>query len=291
MNTDVVEAMPRGTGEGEPARPVFVLGARDPEMRLMERILAAADVTAVPATRNGRRVYPGNAYRADPPPIDRSRPVLVHAVECAWSPERGPVRRIDHHHPGDPGYGRPPREFFEASSVGQLLAALREHFAVRGEAAEFAALEARFGAEARITAAADHCLRAACQGECPGVDPAALLAWLARSRAHFQGRSEAAVLADIAASRATIRRLATDGLADLRGLPGGTLPEAPEAACLEGIAVLTRQIDRDGREKIGLLGAEPQQVRAFLDGTLVPGLEGLYGDPARGFAGGYRQRR
>src|SRR5690606_33702597 len=34
------------------------------------------------------------------------------------------VRRIDHHRPGDPGYGRPPSEFLEASSIGQVIAEL-----------------------------------------------------------------------------------------------------------------------------------------------------------------------
>src|SRR5690606_24433639 len=38
------------------------------------------------------------------------------------------------------------------------------------------------------TAAADHCLGAAYRGECPGVDPDALMHWRVAQRATFQGR-------------------------------------------------------------------------------------------------------
>src|SRR5690606_25622302 len=31
---------------------------------------------------------------------------------------------IDHHRPGDPGYGRPPEEFLAASSIGQVITEL-----------------------------------------------------------------------------------------------------------------------------------------------------------------------
>src|SRR5690606_5323560 len=50
--------------------------------------------------------------------IDGSR---YTAVRCcsAFS-----VIRIDHHCPGDPGYGRPPSEFLTASSLGQVISEL-----------------------------------------------------------------------------------------------------------------------------------------------------------------------
>src|SRR5690606_1931199 len=38
-----------------------------------------------------------------------------------WS---GVVVKIDHHRPGDPGYGQPPSKFLEASSIGQVIAVL-----------------------------------------------------------------------------------------------------------------------------------------------------------------------
>jgi hypothetical protein len=72
--------------------------------------------------------------------------------------------------------------------------------------------------------------------------------------------------------------------ADLRGRD---IPELPEAACREGTAFLATQRDRDGREKVVLQAAGPDLVRRFLAGEIVPGLIDYYGDPERGFAGGY----
>jgi hypothetical protein len=72
--------------------------------------------------------------------------------------------------------------------------------------------------------------------------------------------------------------------ADLRGMD---IPELPEAAVIEGIPFLADQTDRDGRKKVVLMAAPAELVKRFLAGELVPGLIDLYGDPARGFAGGY----
>lgn len=263
---------------------VFVLGAKDPEMRAIHRLLDAFGLAILPATHAGKRVYPGNAYVADPPSVASF--ANVYAVECGWPSAGANVRHIDHHHPGDVGYGKPPAEYFAAASIGQVFALLTTWLEADADAAGLARLAA-FSAEAHLVAAADHCLGAALRGECPGVDGEAVYAWCIAGRAKFQRRSVADVAAEVEASIATIRQLARDGLADLRNLPDGTVADAPFAACRAGIAVLSRVVDRDGRTKIGLLGATPAQVRAFLAGTLVPGLRDSYGDPARGFAGGY----
>ena len=66
-----------------------------------------------------------------------------------------------------------------------------------------------------------------------------------------------------------------------------TIPELPEAAAREGIPFTAKVKDRDGREKVVLQAASPELVRRFLAGEIITGLTGLYGDPARGFAGGY----
>jgi hypothetical protein len=72
-------------------------------------------------------------------------------------------------------------------------------------------------------------------------------------------------------------------VADLRGRP---IPELPEAACREGIAYLAT-VEEKGRRKIVLGAAAPETVRLFMAGDLAGNLSGIYGDPARGFAGGY----
>lgn len=100
-------------------RRLWMLGAADPEMQAIEGLLrAAGENVAYAVGSDGKRVHPGNAYQC----------VAVegtHWVEC--SPEKGPPEGsvvIDHHRPGDPGYGRPPEEFLAASSLGQVVVEL-----------------------------------------------------------------------------------------------------------------------------------------------------------------------
>src|SRR5690606_40611474 len=57
--------------------------------------------------------------------IDGSR---YMAVRCCVGIS---VIRIDHHCPGDPGYGLPPSKFFAASSIGQVIAELALAHALR----------------------------------------------------------------------------------------------------------------------------------------------------------------
>lgn len=122
---------------------------------------------------------------------------------------------VDHHRSGDPGYGKPPQEYLAASSVGQVIALLarmntdvlarvsgaglwtaRSHNA-KWAPGEFRRVIDESGKEAgwcvatssgswhlnndtMVVAAADHCLEAAFQGECPGVDPGELFRYRVR---------------------------------------------------------------------------------------------------------------
>jgi len=222
---------------------IWILGASDPEMTAIEHLLLDQGERVEYATvyRDGvrRRVRPSEAYASDVGIGSDLRGInlTAYAVECRpavlfgtgidWA---GMVYTIDHHRPGDPGYGRTPTEFLRASSLGQVLAHLAgeegsEHrgscrvwarpegrltafpeagsivyeraqwwVAVAGARREgyrgdYGGLYARWVAipsDLVLTAAADHCLAAAYRGECPGVDPRALMQWRATSRAEFQ---------------------------------------------------------------------------------------------------------
>lgn len=176
-----------------------------------------------------------------------------------------------------------------------------------------------------LTAAGDHCPGAAYAGRCPGVDPDALLKHRVVQRAAFQRRPVEAVLADIEATSARIAvaprlRLGDVDVVDMRpgrGVPCAVhktgacdgrqsacyadSPELPEAALRLHVAVLG--VPRPGaaaagRQKVTLGGAGEgtvagtAPVEAFLGGWAAEdGLMDLYGDPARGFAGGYRTGR
>lgn len=101
---------------------VWVLGASDPEMEAIEALLRECGETVVyAADARGERVHPGNAYRCETPDVPDG--CEVYAVECIDVLPDG-WHRIDHHRPGDPGYGRPPSEFLAASSLGQVIAEL-----------------------------------------------------------------------------------------------------------------------------------------------------------------------
>lgn len=232
---------------------LFVLGAADPEMAAIESLLTECGVPWVYATVDGERVRPGNAYRADcPAQLHAGNGEAldgVYRVECEWDHSleslQCPVRAIDHHRPGDPGYGRPPAEFLSASSLGQVISVLARRGLVGhhwlpdiewpedlrqllahptpgeirwAESAEAGwcgwIVHTPFGwrmppSSVLLTAAADHCLGAAYRGECPGVDPDELMRWRVESRAKFQGRGAEAILADIERAREALRSAKT----------------------------------------------------------------------------------
>src|SRR5690606_31605785 len=236
-----------------------------------ETIIYATDAS-------GQRVHPGSAYRCPVPSVPDGS--TVYAVECIDVLPSG-WRRIDHHRPGDPGYGRPPSDFLPASSVGQVLLELdRLGVADRLSAADII--------EAIHAAAADHCLAAAYRGECPGVDPDKLMRWRVATRAAFQGRSPEELLADVERARAALREApsidlgAGTSVGDVRET---FVREIPEAAVRDGVAYLGVVADRDGRRKVVLGGhTTPETVRAFMtDWAPSQGLADIYGDPARGF--------
>lgn len=248
----------------------FILGASDPEMAAIEAAARTAGATVAYATADGKRVHPANAYKADGiggAGVPEGATVVV--VECRVEGVPPDVL-VDHHQPGDPGYGRPAAEFWPASSIGQA----------------FAALGLEPTAEAMMVAAADHCLPAAYRGECEGVDPDALAAWRAASRAAFQKRSVEEVLRDMEAARvalATTPKVVIAGT-EVSDFGNGTVPELPEAAARDGVPFLATVKSPDGRRKVTLMAAPAHVVTAWMASC---GLRDVFGDPARGFAGGY----
>lgn len=328
--------------------------ASDPEMVAIEALLRECGETVVYALdERGERVTAATAYRCPVP--DAPEGATVYAVECIDALPDGWVR-IDHHRPGDPGYGRPPSEFLAASSVGQVIAELArlDLWPSPGDGGRYwtptncrpmwvgTSYEDPHGVggwwivgddsggcchrlpyalvprDLVLIAAADHCLGAAYRGECPGVDPDALMRWRAESRAKFQGRSVEEVLADVERAQAALRAapsmyleppydidrfgqpsdwsgypaVGSEGGVEVRDMrqPVNQRPtrELPEAAARLGIGYVSGPlVGPDGRQKITCSGTA-DQVRAFLDHWAPSqGLVDAYGDPQRGFAGAY----
>lgn len=335
---------------------LWVLGAADPEMAAIEEMLADyGEQIAYAVGPDGQRVHPGNAYHAQWPGREADG-ATVYAVECGFVADESSAANIksivtiDHHRPGDPGYGRPPAEFLTASSIGQVIAALGQvsdypshwarvavtrhphwcgaisrhgdHWVVRTTSVDRdpdadddrSATAVIIPDDVVLDAAADHCLGAAYRGMCPGVEPDDLMEWRVASRAAYQGRSAADILADIDRARIALR--AADHVALSPGfdrhdiclacrymslthnycecpraadMRGQHVPELPEAAARDGICFIADVLPgRDGRTKIVCQVGTPDEITAFMR-QWAPhnGLIDIYGDPARGFAGGY----
>jgi len=190
-----------------PAPTIFILGARDPEMEQIARLLRYQWIRPAYAGRipaNGEADFsPAGVYQANAIFDEKGRRVemspkemrkLIEGaflVECNF-PGIEPKGRCDHHRPGDPGFGLPPEHFWQASSLGQVATLLHFELPVDGRCGDcqrkLAIESENWGSETPIAesccdgkkylapsfayaAAADHCLAAAYAGKCPGIDP------------------------------------------------------------------------------------------------------------------------
>ena len=262
-------------------RVTFVLGAQDPEMREIERIVVDAGHDVAHAAHAGRRCSPRTAYAADGvvrvgpdlvprPAVLAPRTPAVY-VECDLPGRPPPLARVDHHHPGDPGYEMPPERYLEGSSLGQVLRLL----------------ERDPTPTQRLLAASDHCLTAAYQGRCPGVDPDDLLFLRASWQAKVGGRTLSDVIEGITGAAALVRRHHDGELGEALFLdPTGLPSDLPEGAALAGLPVRYRMLLPEGVLKEMLKGGTPDAIEAFMAAHESAGRT-AYGNPNRGYAGAY----
>lgn len=257
----------------------FVLGAPDPEMREIIRVLKKAGRNLVQAARDGVAVIPRTAYDANgvlkAPPAGRKETLLLPQspavfVECTVL-GHDPVLRMDHHHPGDPGYAMPPERYLEGASIGQTLRLLEQEPT----------------ATQKIIAAADHCLTAAYQGRCPGIDPGELLFLRASWRARTTGRSLMDVVDGIFHAAKLVRRHYDSEYGESVFLdPTAVPPDLQEGAAYAGRPVRYREWFDRSQLKEMLKGAAPAHIERFMAEHRDLGHE-VYGNPYRGYAGAY----
>lgn len=259
---------------------IFVLGAQDPEMREIERALRSSARAFAHAAKDGIRCVPRTAYETDgvvrvsragqvmPAVLLPGAPAVF--VECTVV-GLSPILRVDHHHPGDQGYDKGPETYLEGSSLGQALKLL----------------EMEPTATQRLLAAADHCLTAAYQGACPGIDPHELLFMRASWQAKMSGRTLGDVMEGILAAAKQVDRHFDSELGEALFLdPTEVTLDLTEGAALAGKPVRYRQLMQDGDLKEMLKGAEPGHIERFMDGHRSAGRR-VYGNPYRGYAGAY----
>jgi len=250
--------------------PLFVvLGAPDHEMQEIRRVCREEGIAHSFATRFGSMVRSEDAYSATDvrggiPP--GSRVIFVECLVMGLACDEV----IDHHNEGDPGYGKTPEQYLEGSSLGQFLA--------------------RIGKEPthqqRLIAAADHCLAAAYQGRCPGVFPDELQAWREATRSVARSLSLPDLqrqIQDAVAALAAAPRINLAGC-DVAWFEEGPPAEASEASARTGVPYAYVRKEQNGQVKSGIRSAPPAAIQCWLERC---GLKRTYGDPQRGFAGGY----
>lgn len=253
---------------------VFILGAADPEMREIERVLTEHGMPFVYALHGRKRVTAPRAYvaNATSAPVPRDAEVILIECRVAYLECASEVV-VDHHRLGDPGFGLPPERYMEGSSLGQLLRLLGQE-----------PTQAQ-----RVICAADHCLNHAYGNKCPGVSREELIEFRTASRSLNRGvpreqiaqEVEQARIALEAAEKVDILGTSVAWITDVE-----RFPEIADASAMYGIPYMYRKLERDGRVKMGILGAAAPVISAWM-GAARSTLANLYGDPVRGYAGGY----
>ncbi|MDO8415593.1 MAG: hypothetical protein Q7S87_05215 [Agitococcus sp.] len=247
---------------------VFILGASDPEMEEIEAVLTAHNEEFRYATVHGRRVYAQCAYDANNVSARIPKNAEIVFVECHVL-GLATSATIDHHREGDPGFGRPPSDYLEGSSLGQLLKMLN---------CEPTPLQ-------RIIAAADHCPTQAYRGECPLVNPTDLAHWRTLSRAKRRGVTFDEMNAAILRGKALLDSAEKIEVGSEQvSIMHNRDDEIPEASARFDIPFVYKGTSPAGSIKYGIMGAKPDTIAVWMAQCE---LSNVYGDPVRGYAGGY----
>ena len=254
----------------------FILGASDPEMQFIKEAIQIAGLNFIQATYNGQPVKTKTAYRANG--FDGKLKGYAVFVECQVEGVQA-MTIIDHHQPGDPGYERPPEQFWEASSIGQTI-----NFICR---LKNRSAEAIFGnrlAEYRLAAAADHCLCSAYLGLCPGINPDDLSYWRTSTRATYQNVTLQNLLEKIDKAK---KLIVMAPKVEIEGVEVAVIksriPELPEASAQMGAPIQAGD-ESVKNPRLNIISAPPAVIDAWIKDKQNKGLELINGDSQRGFA-------
>ncbi len=258
----------------------FILGAQDPEMREICKVLEKVKVPYFFASNNGYRSNSGNAYQSDGAVIQKpsgycESAVLVKnatyiTVECSVK-NLEIQENLDHHNEGDSGFAMEPKDYLNGSSLGQTLSFF-------GETPT---------SDQKLLCAADHCLTAAYRGDCLDVDPDELLfsrtAWLSKILNLPLGE----VINDVFAAKELINKNYCEKAEMSFFLDPLNQPNyIAEASAYVGKPICYRRITPEGNTKEMLKGGTFTQISDFIERHKLAGRR-VYGNPYRGYAGAY----
>lgn len=257
----------------------FVLGGSDTEMKHIEFAIVEAGHEVVKAEIDGTRVTRGKAYHADYP----SPKIGDVWVECQPADYTKTemyslgIEIVDHHYEGDPGYGRPPEDYWEASSIGQVYNIL--------------GLEKSF--EAKMVAAGDHCLYAAYHNMCPDIDKKDFIDFRMRhfgkdkDAYRFSMKLEQVIKAFKRCKKVIIGKLE---VYDLTPITEKYYSWLSDISCLLNMKYVTIRpfAKKEGMTKYFVGNLSRKEITYFVDELiheLGDEVISVYGDPTRQFAG------
>lgn len=290
----------------------FVLGAKDPEMDMIESILLSLGLRYEYAIIAGERVHPSSAYSA-------TNNVTANSIfiECNVIGNRASIR-IDHHNKGDYGFSMGWDQFLEASSIGQLFkflltqdtARIADEFELEMSesnsiAGNYEFVNGRwtltidgnsFIIPERIVtmAAIDHCSADAYKGLCAGVSMVELLTMRIESLSRELGLEFDNTRTKLNLYLEMLNDNKSQEILDLTSLELGIgyTPDyliLREAAIIisQPVAVITKN-NNSCNGKLMLLGLTEVQVEKFLIEKSFNNyiLSDVFGVPKRGYAGG-----
>ena len=260
-----------------------ILGASDPEMAAIAKMLTVAEIPFMYGTYNYKRANSSSAYDLDCPNqfLYENECEEVWMIECDAQEiflEEECVIMIDHHKEGDAGYGKPPEMYWSGSSIGQVWERLSAILPI--EKLEEIHKECW---DREVVAAADHCLLAAYAGLCPGISSTEIRMWRAISKSTFIGCSVQSIFSaqDMAVSiigSMPVIDIAGKKVVDATGYDG-IIPELPDACGIARISCLSKV-----GKKLGIFSLHPEVIEAWMEGEKAAGRI-VWGAPARGYAG------
>jgi len=206
---------------------MWVLGADDLEMTTIEGLLLRSKERMEYAMDNlSKRVTSASAYKVEKISEDALKSHQVYFVECGLGNSKNFGTKIDHHRPGDPGYGLRVMEFMKAASIGQIISELarigslklevtgcsfRTMIADKTKAGDIfwddgwyvgigdvcaQSYAIRIPKKYVLTAAADHCLGEAYADQCLGISRDSLFQFRLKQKALFQSGKEESKIED-----------------------------------------------------------------------------------------------
>jgi len=249
----------------------FILGGFDTEMKEIETILKSKGYTIEYAKKNGNRVQRREAYLADSPK-PKAGQVWIECSHLDYTKKEMKslgIEVVDHHNPGDPGYGRSPLEYFESSSIGQM------HQLIGLKATE----------RSKLIAAADHCLRLAYESQCPGIDRDTLRDF---RLAFYKHHNPMDMMRKVKSAIVDCPDIEINGsiVKDISLLPKKYNMWLTEVSCYWGLRTF-KLTKKDKGYKAFLVNLSALDIQHFIDTQChkFGVVSDVYGDPRRQFAG------